>query len=172
MSIRCGIAVVMLLAASSAHAQSGSARYQFTTILDSQDGLVPTRCPAINGAGTVAVQVEDAAAGFNKLITRRGPDDEPVVVAHTERVANYPTFCDNGISQITSNPSINELGEVAFQGNLRRLTTVDACGTAEQRDTPRQGVFLGRAGRSPRSRIPTTLPAATSSRSSSSPTCR
>jgi hypothetical protein len=69
-----------------------------------------------------------------------------VVVAHTERVANYPTFCDNGITQITSNPSINELGEVAFQGNLRRLSGPTACETPEQRETPRQGVFLGRGG--------------------------
>ena len=146
MPIRIGVAVVLLLAASDAQAQSGSARYRFTTILDSNDGLVPTRCAAINELGTVAVQVEDTLAGFNKLITKRGANDEPVVVAHTDRVANYPTFCDNGITQITSNPSINEFGEVALQGNLRRNTADPACATPEQRDTPRQGVFLGRGG--------------------------
>ena len=68
------------------------------------------------------------------------------VVADTGRVANFPAFCDNGFSRITSNPSINELGEVAFQGNIRRLTTQPECGTPEQRHTPRQGVFLGEGG--------------------------
>ena len=117
-------ALVFLFAASGAEAQSSSARYRFTTLLDSQDGLVPTRCPAINGLGTVAVLVEDTLLGFDKLITKRDARDEPVVVAHTERVANYPTFCDNGFTQITSNASINDLGEVAFQGisaGCRRL---------------------------------------------------
>ena len=33
----------VLLAASTPEAQSGSARYRFTTLIDSQDGLVPTR---------------------------------------------------------------------------------------------------------------------------------
>jgi hypothetical protein len=139
--------LVVLLVATSAHAQSGSARYRFATVLDSvRDGLVATRCAAINTAGTVAVQVEDAATGVNMLVTKRGSRNAPAVVAHTQRVANYPTFCDNGISQITSNPSINELGEVAFQGNLRRLSSEPACQTPEQDDTPRQGVFLGRGG--------------------------
>jgi len=140
------IVLIVLLAASGAEAQSSSAKYRFTTLVDSRDGLVPTRCPAINGVGTVAVLVEDTVLGFDKLITKRGARDEPVVVAHTERVANYPTFCDNGFTEITSNASINELGEVAFQGNLRRLTADAACGTPEQRDTPRQGVFLGEGG--------------------------
>lgn len=139
-------AVLVLLNASTAHAQSGSARYSFTTLLDSNDGLVPTRCAAINLAGTVAVQVRDTALGFNTLVTMRQAGDAPVVVAHTQRVADYPTFCDNGITSITSDPSINELGEVAFQGNLRRLSGPPACETPEQRDTPRQGVFLGAGG--------------------------
>jgi hypothetical protein len=138
--------LIILLAVSGAAAQPSSPKYRFTTLLDSQDGLVPTRCPAINGLGTVAVLVEDTLLGFDKLITKRDARDEPVVVAHTERVANYPTFCDNGFTQITSNASINELGEVAFQGNLRRLATQAACGTPEQGDTPRQGVFLGKGG--------------------------
>ena len=140
------IVLIILLAASGAEAQSSSTKYRFTTLLDSQEGLVPTRCPAINGLGTVAVLVEDTLLGFDKLITKRDARDEPVVVAHTERVANYPTFCDNGFTEITSNASINELGEVAFQGNLRRLSAPEACTTPEQRDTPRQGVFLGRGG--------------------------
>ncbi len=138
--------LILLLAASGAEAQSSSAKYRFTTLLDSQEGLVPLRCPAINGLGTVAVLVEDTLLGFDKLITKRDARDEPVVVAHTERVANYPTFCDNGFTQITSNASINERGEVAFQGNLRRLSAPEACTTPEQRDTPRQGVFLGEGG--------------------------
>ena len=65
-----------------------------------------------------------------------------------ERVADFPTLCDNGFTLITSNPSINERGEVAFQGNLRRVTATERpdCQTPEQPDTPRQGVFLGRGG--------------------------
>ncbi len=138
--------LILLLAASGAEAQSSPSKYRFTTLLDSQEGLVPLRCPAINGLGTVAVLVEDTVLGFDKLITKRDARDEPVVVAHTERVANFPTFCDNGFTQITSNASINERGEVAFQGNLRRLSAPEACTTPEQRDTPRQGVFLGEGG--------------------------
>jgi hypothetical protein len=140
-------AILFLFAALPALAQSGSARYRFTTLLDSQDeGLVPTSCAAINSLGTVTVVVEDPALGIEKLVTKRGAFDAPIVVADTQRVANFPTFCDNGFTSITSNPSINELGDVAFQGNLRRVTTDPACGTPEQRDTPRQGVFLGEGG--------------------------
>jgi len=136
----------VMLAASDPHAQSSSTKYRFTTLLDSQNGLEPTRCAAINLAGRVAVQVRDTSLGINKLVTIRNPQEDPVVVAHTQRVANYPTFCDNGFTLITSNPSINEFGEVAFQGNLRRLSGPLACGTPEQLETPRQGVFLGRDG--------------------------
>jgi hypothetical protein len=144
---RAGAALLLLVAAVPAQAQSGSARYRFTTLLDSQrDGLVPVSCAAMNTLGTVAVVVEDTALGIDKLVTKRGAFDPPVIVADTQRIANFPTFCDNGFTQITSNPSINELGEVAFQGNLRRLTTAAECGTPEQRDTPRQGVFLGEGG--------------------------
>ena len=55
------------------------------------------------------------------------------------------TFCYNRFTSIPSDPSINEKGEVAFQGNPRRLTTRADCGTAEQRQR-RQGVFLGKGG--------------------------
>src|SRR5262245_26277197 len=72
-------AVALLLGGAPAQAAgSGTTTYRFTTILDSQDGLVPTRCAAINGVGMVAVQVEDTALGFNKLVTKRGASDAPV----------------------------------------------------------------------------------------------
>jgi hypothetical protein len=139
-----GGAVLLLLAAPPAQAQSGSARYRFTTVLDSlRDGLVPTRCAAINTVGTVAMVVEDTIEGVEKVITKRRANDAPVVIADTRDFPNSPTFCDNGFNDITSDPSINELGEVAFQGNLARLRNVAACETPQQRDTPRQGVFLG-----------------------------
>jgi hypothetical protein len=77
------------------------------------------------------------------IVTKRGATDAPVVLADTQRIANFPTLCDNGFTQITSDPSINELGEVAFQGNLRRLSGPAECATPQQTDTPRQGVFLG-----------------------------
>jgi len=145
-AIAISAAALVLVAASPARGQSGSARYRFTTVLDSADGLLPTSCPAINTLGTVAVVADDPALGIEKLVTKRGATDAPVVVADTARVANFPAFCDNGFSSITSNPSINELGEVAFQGNIRRLSTQPECGTPEQRHTPRQGVFLGEGG--------------------------
>ncbi|HEY6362566.1 MAG TPA: choice-of-anchor tandem repeat NxxGxxAF-containing protein [Vicinamibacterales bacterium] len=148
--IASGAAALLLLAGPPAQAgQPRSANYRFTTVLDSlRDGLEPTRCAAVDARGTVAVQVHDPALDINKLVTKRGARDAPVVVAHTERVADYPTSCDNGITQITSNPSINARGEVAFQVNLRRVTATERleCQTPEQQDTPRQGVFLGKGG--------------------------
>jgi hypothetical protein len=129
------------------YAQTGSARYRFTTVLDSvRDGLVVTSCAAINTRGTVAVQVEDPVLAVDKLVTKQGALDMPVVLADTARTPNVPTLCDNGFSQITSDPSLNELGEVAFQGNLRRLSGPSACATPAQTETPRQGVFLGSGG--------------------------
>jgi hypothetical protein len=68
-----------------------------------------------------------------------------VVVADTRSVADFPTLCDNGFNNLPSDPSINEKGEVAFQGNLRRLAGRADCDTTEQR-ARRQGVFLGRGG--------------------------
>jgi hypothetical protein len=126
--------------------RSGSRRYRFTTVLDSErDGLRPTRCPAINTVGTIAVTVADDTLGLTRIITKRGARDAPVVVADTASAPDFPTFCDNGFNNLPSDPSINEKGEVAFQGNLRRLTTRAECGTPEQR-ARRQGVFLGRGG--------------------------
>jgi hypothetical protein len=128
---------------------SGATTYTFTTVLDSQrDGLQPTRCPAINTLGTVAVTVLDNVLGGIKIITKRGAQDAPVVIADTASVADFPTFCDNGFTNINvSDPSINEKGEVAFQGNLRRLSlaTRPECATVQQR-ARRQGVFFGKGG--------------------------
>jgi hypothetical protein len=125
---------------------AGATKYDFTTVLDSErDGLRATRCAAINSLGTIAVQVRDEALGINKLVTKRGSDDAPTVIADTRSVPDSPSFCDNGITLIPSDPSINDLGEVAFQGNLRRLSTREDCGTPEQRER-RQGVFLGKGG--------------------------
>ncbi len=128
-----------------ADARSGSSRYRFTTVLDSErDGLEATRCPAINTLGTIAATVRDAE-GLTKIITKRGEGDAPRVVADTASRPDFPTLCDNGFNNLPGDPSINEKGEVAFQGNLRRLTTRAECDTAEQR-ARRQGVFLGRGG--------------------------
>ena len=126
--------------------QRAAARYTFTTLLDSQrDGLEPTRCAAIDTLGTVAVTVQDTLTGVTRIITKRRASDLPVVVADTEPIADFPTFCDNGFSSLPSDPSINELGEVGFQGSPRRLTTRAECGVPAQR-ARRQGVFLGRGG--------------------------
>ena len=120
--------------------------YTFITVLDSQrDGLEATRCAAINTLGTVAVTVRDtcsaapASSPSGARTMRRWSSRTP------QSAADFPTFCDNGFSSLPSDPSINEKGEVAFQGNLRRLTTRADCGTAEQRQR-RQGVFLGKGG--------------------------
>jgi len=131
--------------AKDAAVRSGPARYRFTTVLDSRrDGLQATRCPALNSFGTIAVTVQDAD-GLTKIITKRGAGDAPVVVADTASRPDFPTLCDNGFNNLPSDPSLNEKGEVAFQGNLRRLTTREECGTPEQR-ARRQGVFFGRGG--------------------------
>ena len=94
------------------------------------------------------VSVDDPVEPFSMLVTKRDASDEPVMIAHTRRVANYPTLCDNGFGSITSDPSINESDEVAFQGNLRRLSgAVQAeCGVPPQTGGQRQGVFLGAGG--------------------------
>ena len=133
-------------AAESGRPDGSSTRYTFTTVLDSQrDGLSPTRCAAINTLGTVAVTVRDDVAGLTQIITKRGATDAPVVVADTRSVADFPTLCDDGFNNLPSDPSINEKGEVAFQGNLRRLSGRADCDAPEQRPR-RQGVFLGRGG--------------------------
>jgi hypothetical protein len=146
---RLGVCAAALLVAGGALGQAqelGTDRYRFTTVLDSErDGLAATRCPALNTLGTVAVTVRDEAQDLVKIVTKRGAGDAPVVVADTRALPDSPTFCDNGFSGLFSDPSINELGEVAFQGNLRRLSTREDCGTPEQRQR-RQGVFLGRGG--------------------------
>jgi hypothetical protein len=109
-----GMCVVLLV---ESYAAAQSRNYEFTTILNSKrDRLEPTRCAAINSQGTVAVQVRDPALGINKLITKRAARDVPVVIADTRSLADFPTFCDNGMNAIPSDPTINELGEVAFQG--------------------------------------------------------
>ena len=90
--IRIAVAAFLLVGASPALAQTGSARYRFTTVLDSaRDGLTPTRCAAINTSGTIAVVVEDIASSIEMLVTKRGATDAPVVLADTRRVANFPT---------------------------------------------------------------------------------
>ena len=131
---------------------SGSARYTFTTLIDSQrDGLEARRCAAINIGGTVAVVVDDVVADVEKIVTKRSATDTPVVIADEgDGTPDSPTFCDRGFNSLGFNDvSINEVGEVAFQGNLRRVTDATGrpdCATPQQRDTPRQGVFLGRGG--------------------------
>jgi hypothetical protein len=78
-------------------------------------------------------------------------------------------------TMITSDPSINEKGEVAFQGNLRRITDTAGrpdCQTPQQRDTHGRESFSARAGRSRRSLTPTISRAVTSSPSFSLPTQR
>jgi hypothetical protein len=139
-----GIAAVLIAGAAgvqagaTGQAEASPARYAFTTVLDSQrDGLEATRCPAINTLGTIAVTVRDAL-GDTSIITKREANDTPVTIADTRSVANSPTLCDNGFNNLPSDPSINEKGEVAFQGNLR---TLSGCPSGR-----RQGVFLGRGG--------------------------
>lgn len=132
---------ILLLGGAPAYAGQ-SLKYELTTVLDSQrDGLDATRCAAINSSGTIAVQVRDNALGISKYVTKRGPRDAPIVIADTQRVADFPTLCDNGFPSFFSDPSINDRGEVAFQANPRRLTTRAECSSAAQ-IRRRQGVFL------------------------------
>ena len=141
------IVLITLLAPSGAAAQSGSAKYRFTTLLDSQDGLVPTRCAAINGLGTVAVQVEDTVLGFNKLITKRGADDAPVVVAHTERVAQLSDLLRQRLHPDHVEPLDQRAGRSGLPGQSAPARRPRPhAELPQQRDTPRQGVFLGTGG--------------------------
>ena len=113
---------------------SGSARYTFTTLIDSQrDFLEARRCAAINIAGTVAVVVDDVVAGVEKIVTKRSATDTPVVIADEGNgTPDSPTFCDRGFNSLGFNDvSINELGEVAFQGNLRRVNDPTGDPTAQ-----------------------------------------
>ena len=146
-----------------------SLKYEFTTMLDSRrDGLEATRCAAINASGTVAVQVRDNAVGISRYVTKRGAHDAPVVVADTQRIADFPTLCDNGFPSFFSNPSINDRGEVAFQANPRRLTTRAECSSLEQ-TRRRQESSSAMAGRSRRSLTASTRRAVISFQSSASP---
>jgi hypothetical protein len=141
----CAAAAILLAGALPADARQARS-YDFTTVLDSQrDGLEATRCAAINTSGTIAVQVRDTALGISKYVTKRNASDAPVVIADTQRVADFPTLCDNGFPSFFADPSINELGEVAFQANPRRLTTRPECGSAQHLQR-RQGVFIGTGG--------------------------
>jgi hypothetical protein len=135
-------------AAGAAQGGPNAIRYTFVTVLDSQrDGLRATRCPAINVFGRLAVTVSDTVLGGTKIITKLDATDVPVVIADTQAAPDFPTLCDNGFNALPSDPSINEAGEVAFQGNLRRLSDLarPECATAAQR-ARRQGVFLGAGG--------------------------
>jgi hypothetical protein len=136
---------VLMCSGTPAHARQSS-DYRFTTLIDSlRDGLEPTRCAAINTRGTVAVTVVDTVTGLTKIVTKRRAHDAPVVIADNASVPDFPTLCDNGFNSLPSDPSINELDEVAFQGNTRRLTTRPECGIPPQ-TARRQGVFLGKGG--------------------------
>ena len=164
--------MLLLLAASPAQAQSGSARYRFTTLLDSQDGLVPTRCAAINGLGTVAVQVEDTALGFNKLVTKRGHPtlrwSSPTRTASRTIRPSATTASPQSRRTPQSTSWAKWPSRAIFAGSrarssphaaLRRRPAVNGKGSSS-----------ARAGRSPRSRTPRTPRATTSFRSLSSPT--
>jgi hypothetical protein len=151
------LAPLLLLASAASAGDSGPRRFRLTTVLEStcDPGVPPFecpansitpfgfRCPAINSWGTVAVQVEDEN-GRDKVFTVRR-DGTRTLVADANTRANggpgYPTTCDDGFSSITSDPSINELNEVSFQANLRRLSTCPS--TPGQQ---RQGIFLGGGG--------------------------
>jgi hypothetical protein len=147
------VSALLLIGEASVHAGAvGQANapsappHSFVTVLDSQrDGLEASRCPAINTLGTIAVTVTDTQLGGTKIITKRHANDLPAIVADTAVAGDFPTFCDNGFNNLPSDPSINENGEVAFQGNLRRVTTRTECATPAQR-ARRQGVFLGAGG--------------------------
>jgi hypothetical protein len=148
----------LLLFASVALAQAdGPRRYRFSTVMESTcdpnvppfecsaDSISPFgfRCPAINSSGTVAVQAEDGN-GREKIFTVNRDGTTTLIVDANTRAGTtpgYPTFCDDGFTGIFSDPSINERGEVSFQGNLRRKSD---CPTTPGQQ--RQGIFLGSGG--------------------------
>src|SRR5262245_44074678 len=149
-----GSAVLILLAGPAAAEGANGVRYRFTTVIEStcDPGVPPFECdpdtlspfgfscPAINTLGVVAVRAETngnfEVSSVQKLLTVNGALTK--LIADSAQRANSPTPCDNGFSRITSDPSINELGEVSFQGNIRRLS---GCPTTPGQQ--RQGIFLG-----------------------------
>lgn len=159
-TVGAGAAVLMLWGGGANAAQP--TRYRFTTVMESTcdpgvppfecaaDTLSPFgfRCPAINSFGTVGIVAETngnfEVSSAQKVFTVKADGTRTLVADEATRAgatAGYPTFCDDGFTNITSDPSINELDEVAFQANLRRKA---GCPTTPGQQ--RQGIFLGKGG--------------------------
>jgi hypothetical protein len=90
-------------------ATSIAADYSYTTIADGSDTLFLGQCPAINNFGAVAF----AASEFDPETF----NEEDVILRGSGGPLTTIADESDGFSSIFGNPSINDLGAVAFDGN-------------------------------------------------------
>ena len=126
---------------------SPAPRYTFTTLLDSQrDGL---DTDALRGDRHARHRRRDGSGHANRCDQNHhhAPGERSPGRRRRHRAGRglSDLLRQRVLQPPAPNPSINELGEVGFQGNPRRLTTRAECGIPAQR-ARRQGVFLGRGG--------------------------
>jgi hypothetical protein len=91
-------AVVCCVLAAPAAAQT----YEFTTVVDSAQGLVPSGCPAISNAGEVAFTA--SSEDFSQQVIARASGGEVEIIADDTGKFQFFGF----------NPSINDAGQVSF----------------------------------------------------------
>ena len=92
-----------------APAFSSAADYSYRTIAASSDALSLGQCPAINNLGAVAFPASefDPDTGDSQDLILRGSGGALTTIADEA----------DGFTSISGNPSINDLGAVAFDGN-------------------------------------------------------
>jgi hypothetical protein len=133
-------------------ATSIAADYSYTTIADGSDTLFLGQCPAINNLSAVAF----AASEFDPETF----NTEDVILRGSG--GPHTTIADesDGFTSISGNPSINDLGAVAFDGNpvdadrelIARgsggpLTEIARAGNAQRFDSFTADVSLNNLGR-------------------------
>ena len=121
--------------------------YRFTTLLDSQDGLVPTRCPAINalghGRGARGGHAARLRQAHHEAGRARRAGGRRAHGARRRTIRRSATTASPRSRRTRRSTSWAKWHSRATSAGCRRA---EACATPEQRDTPRQGVFLGQGG--------------------------
>jgi hypothetical protein len=133
-------------------ATSIAADYSYRTIADGSDTLSLGPCPAINNFGVVAFAATefDPETSDSEDMILRGSGGAPTTIADES----------DGFTSISGNPSINDLGAVAFDGNpvgsdrelIARgsggpLTEIARAGSAQRFDSFTADVSLNNFGR-------------------------
>jgi len=135
-----------------APAFSSAADYSYRTIAASSDALSLGQCPAINNLGAVAFPASefDPDTGDSQDLILRGSGGALTTIADEA----------DGFTSISGNPSINDLGAVAFDGNPvgpdgeliargsgGRLTEIARAGGAQRFDSFTADVSVNVLGR-------------------------